>query len=352
MIDIFNVQPHKVSRSLRGYAVFMYGGWKTGKTTTACKFEKPLLIAAEKGYNAIPGAMALPINSWSEFKTVLRQLKDDKAKEMYLNIILDTVDILYDYCVKYICANAPRPKEQGGGYGVDSLSDIPFGKGYGMIEKEFDTCLRQIFQMGYGLIMISHDTDKTFKNENGTEFNKIVPTLDKRANNVVARMADVIMYTRSIPGEDGTERVVAFCRGTSRYEAGSRFEFFPDHFDLSYDNLVDAFAKAVDGVEDKYGKATVTEERQNVYVDTTTELDFDAMIEEFYNILSNIPGSADVEQTTDEGKKFVEYYRPKITEIIERHLGKGKKMQDATRGQVEAVSLVLGDLKELVAKAQ
>ena len=31
-IDIFNIEPNKVSRSLRGYSVFMYGGWKTGKT--------------------------------------------------------------------------------------------------------------------------------------------------------------------------------------------------------------------------------------------------------------------------------------------------------------------------------
>ena len=28
-IDIFNVQPHQVSRDMRGYSVFMYGGWKT-----------------------------------------------------------------------------------------------------------------------------------------------------------------------------------------------------------------------------------------------------------------------------------------------------------------------------------
>ena len=28
-IDIFSVQPHQVSRDMRGYSVFMYGGWKT-----------------------------------------------------------------------------------------------------------------------------------------------------------------------------------------------------------------------------------------------------------------------------------------------------------------------------------
>ena len=28
-INIFNVQPHQVSRDMRGYSVFLYGGWKT-----------------------------------------------------------------------------------------------------------------------------------------------------------------------------------------------------------------------------------------------------------------------------------------------------------------------------------
>ena len=54
-----------------------------GKTTTAVKFPKHFLLAFEKGYSAIPGAMELPINSWSEFKQVLRQLKADDATEKF-----------------------------------------------------------------------------------------------------------------------------------------------------------------------------------------------------------------------------------------------------------------------------
>ena len=61
-----------------------------GKTTIASKFPKALLLAAEKGYNALAGVMAQPINSWAEFKKVLRQLKDDKAKEMFETVVLDT----------------------------------------------------------------------------------------------------------------------------------------------------------------------------------------------------------------------------------------------------------------------
>jgi hypothetical protein len=64
---------------------------KTGKTSTASKFDKALLLAFETGYLAIPGVMATPINSWSDFKKVIKQLKDEKAHEIYSNIVMDTV---------------------------------------------------------------------------------------------------------------------------------------------------------------------------------------------------------------------------------------------------------------------
>lgn len=337
-IDIFSVQPHQVSRDMRGYSVFLYGGWKTGKTTTAVKFPKHFLLAFEKGYSAIPGAMAQPINSWSEFRQVLRQLKDDQAKERFETIIVDTADIAYDYCTKFICANN----------GVDAVGDIPYGKGYGLVEKEFDECLRQIVQLGYGLVVISHETDKTFKNENGTDFNKIVPTLDKRANNVLARMCDIIGYTRSVADEAGNEKVVMFMRGTSRFEAGSRFKYTPDYIDLSYDNLVKAIGDALDQQMAEDGAELFTETRENVHIDTTSTLDFDELMKEFSDIIANIPGSTDIQGETEEGIKFRDYWQPRITQTIEKYLGKGKKMKDCTRDQVEAMDLIVTELKDLI----
>lgn len=45
-IDLLSIQPHQVSRDLRGYSVFFYGDPKTGKTTTAAKFPNSLLLAS------------------------------------------------------------------------------------------------------------------------------------------------------------------------------------------------------------------------------------------------------------------------------------------------------------------
>lgn len=81
--NLLDIQPHQVSRDLRGYSVFFYGEAKSGKTTIATKFPNHLLLAFEKGYNAIPGAMAQPINSWGEFRKALRQLKDEKVRARF-----------------------------------------------------------------------------------------------------------------------------------------------------------------------------------------------------------------------------------------------------------------------------
>ena len=40
------------------------------------------------------------------------------------------------------------------------------------------------------------------------------------------------------------------------------------------------------------------------------------------------------------------YYSPRITQIVDKYLGKGKKVFDATRDQAELVSLILDEIKE------
>ena len=334
-IDLMSLQPHKVSRDLRGYSVFFYGEPKSGKTTTAAHFPEALLLAFEKGYNAIPGIMAQPINSWGEFKQTLRELKKQEVKDKFSTIIIDTADIAYDYCTKYICDNAKRPD---GGFGVDAISDIGYGKGYGMVSQEFDDSLRSIVQMDYGLVLISHATDKTFKNESGEEYNQIVPTLDKRATNIVSRMADIIGYSRVVTTDEG-DKTMLFMRGTNRYMAGSRFKYTPDYIEFNYTNLTNAIADAIDAQAKEEGNDYFTEERSNLYIPKETELDFDSLMSEFQDCVNRMIKAA--------GENFEEKYSPRITQITEKYLGRGNKVSQCSREQVEALSLIVEDLKEL-----
>lgn len=329
MIDIFNVKPHEVSRDLRGYTCLFFGAPKTGKTTTAAKFPKPLLLAFEAGYLTIPGVMALPINKWSEFKQVLKQLKDDKAHEMYENIIVDTVDIAYDLCEKYICnLNS-----------VSNVGDIPYGGGYSQASKEFDECLRQIPQMGYGLVMISHSQDKTFTDENGTEYNQIVPTLANRPRLIVDRMADIIGYAHPMQDEDGHTYTTLFMRGTPRFVAGSRFKYTPDSIEFTYENLVNAIGDAIDKQAEETEGKFITDAPSKAYAQPE-ELDFNELMAEFDELVTKL------REVT--GGSFGVTWAPRIADTVAKYLGKGKKITECTKDQVDMVNLIVQDLKEQV----
>ena len=70
------------------------------------------------------------------------------------------------------------------------------------------------------------------------------------------------------------------------------------------------------------------------------------MIKEFNSIISSIPGSND--PTSEEGKHFKEYWYPIIVQITEKYLGKGNTIKNSTRDQVEALDLIVSELKDTV----
>lgn len=267
----------------------------------------------------------MPINSWAEFKKALRQLKDEGVKAKFETIIIDTGDLAYDFCEKHILAIT----------GKEKIGDIPFGQGYTMVGKEFDECLRLIVQLGYGLVIISHSTDKTFTNENGTEYNQIVPTLSNKARLICQRMCDIIGYSRVVELAEGGTATKLFLRGTPRFIAGSRFKYMPDIIDFNYKALVEAIGSAIDKEEAENDSSLFTDKRDNAY-EVRVELNFDALMEEFSNIVDSLMSNKP------------EYYAPRIKEIIEKHLGKDRKVGDCTRDQVALVDLIVDELKTII----
>lgn len=119
-INLLNIKPHKVSRDLSGYITFIYGGYKTGKTTLAAQMDGALLLAFERGYNALPGVVAQDITSWTEMRTVYRELKKPEVKAVYKAVVVDTIDVASEFCKKYICQQND----------IEDLGDLGYGKGW------------------------------------------------------------------------------------------------------------------------------------------------------------------------------------------------------------------------------
>jgi hypothetical protein len=208
-----------------------------------------------------------------------------------------------------------------------------------MVAKEYDECLRSIVQMDYGLVLISHAVDKTFKDEQGQEYNQIVPTLGSKPRNIVSRMCDIIGYSRSIQDAEGHTSTKLFMRGTPRYVAGSRFKYTPDYIDFTYKDLVNAIGDAIDKQMAEDGVEYFTDTRNNLYTPVTVELNFDDLMATFNSLIEKL-----VNEKTD----FDSYWSPRIVQITDKYLGKGMKVSQCSRDQVEALDLIVTELKELV----
>ena len=205
MIDLANLEPIKINKDLKGKYILIYGQPKIGKTTLASQFPRNLLLAFEPGYNGLDNIMVQPITNWSEFKQVLRQLAQKEIQEKFDTITIDTADIAWDYCEKFICSSNVN---ESTGETPKTLGDIPWGKGYDLCKTEFDSALRQIAMLGYGLVIISHEQLKNVKTEKGDEYQKFMPTLSDRPKLIVNRLVDIIAYLR-LSTEDGRRYIVS-----------------------------------------------------------------------------------------------------------------------------------------------
>lgn len=178
-INLLSIQPHKVSRDLSGYITFLYGPAKCGKTTFGSKMPGALLLAFERGYNALPGVMAQDITTWGEMKQVVRELKKPEVKEIYKSIIVDTADIAADFCQKYICSQL----------GIENIGDGGWAtNGWAKYKKEFEDVFRTLTQLGYAVVFISHDKEKTIKPQNSNEYQQIGSSMQSSALAIIENM--------------------------------------------------------------------------------------------------------------------------------------------------------------------
>lgn len=318
-INLLNIQPHKVSRDLSGYITYLYAPGGAGKTTFGSQMPSPLLLAFERGYNALPGIMAQDIVSWSEVKQVLRELKKPEVKAAYRTIICDTVDIAASLCEKYVCNILD----------IESIGDGGWTKnGWAKVKKEWEETWRAVTMEGYAVLFISHSKDKTFTRKDGSTYNQIVPSCSTAYNEIIKNMSDLMAY---IEVEAGERRLVLRSPDES-IDCKCRFKYIDATVPFGYQELVEALNRAIDKEALETDGKFVTDEKLTNEA-SAISYDFDAEIATFKDLVGQI-------MTKNQSNAV------KITAITDKYLGKGKKASDATPQQVELIHLINIELKE------
>ena len=316
--DLMNLQKNKISRDLGSYMNYFYGNSKTGKSTLCAKLygDDALFIATEKGYSAL-NVFAIDLTSWNETNGLLRELKKPEVRERFKVIVIDTVDILYDLAVSYTLKIN----------GCTDLSDKPFGKLYGEVDKCFNNFLLEITRLGYGLALIGHAKTqsklaKVGRNDRETDYT--IPSLAKRGYQIVENMVDNIFYVTIDQDDDGNQIRVVKTRETGEYFAGSRFKYLPETILLDADAINTEMQKAVDKEEN------TTDEKKELFV-KKTKVNFDKVMEELTELVTNVFAPNDAMNV--------------VTKVVEKYLGIGNRVADCTEEQADALQLIFDELE-------
>lgn len=217
--------------SLADMTVLAYGRNKIGKSTFCSHAEGALFLATEPGLNSLD-VYQTPIATWDELLAASAEIAE--GKHPFKTVIIDTVDNAYRMCAEHILRK----------FKVEHESDLPYGKGYALINNEFYRVLNKLALLPYGLWLVSHAQEKEVDTPRG-KIMRTMPTLPDKARKVVMGMVDLILYCdiETAAGEGGqpVHRRVIRTKPTLVYEAGDRTGRLPEMIELNFPAFQQAF---------------------------------------------------------------------------------------------------------------
>ncbi|MBI4905141.1 MAG: ATP-binding protein [Acidobacteria bacterium] len=221
--------------NLADLTVMVYGQTKIGKSTFCSQSEGAIFLATEPGLNALD-VFQVPIQSWDDLLNTCAEIVE--GKHPFKTVIIDTIDNAYKFCTDYIVKK----------YKIEHESDLGYGKGYALVNNEFQRVLTKLAFLPYGLFLISHAKEIEIDSRTG-KYTRIVPTLPDKARKIVLGMVDMVLYCDLDPstGDDGAQvmRRVIRTKPSLYYEAGDRTGRLPETLDLDFQKFFGGFNAVV-----------------------------------------------------------------------------------------------------------
>ena len=206
-------------------------------------------------------------------------------------------------------------------------------KGWTAFKTEFNDIFRGLTQLGYAVFFIGHDKEVTLTDPaTGNEYKQIRPALSNSVLQVIAGMADLFGYAHQVRTNEMS--VLTLRHTDDTILCGGRFKYIPNEITMSYQNLVGAVQEAIDKEAAEHDNKFVTNDRTVNFAQPAVTYDYKALVDEFQSLVGTLV-------TIDQNK-----YSPEIVRIVDKYLGKGKKVSDTTRDQAEFIYLINTDIKD------
>jgi hypothetical protein len=237
---------------LADLTVLVYGQTKIGKSTFCSQSDRALFLATEPGLNALD-VYQVPIQSWEELGAACKEV--EQGQHPFKTVVIDTIDNAYKFCTDYIVKK----------HKIEHESDLGYGKGYALVNNEFQRVLTKLAFLPYGLFLISHA--KEIEIDTRTDkYTRVIPTLPDKARKIVLGMADMVLYCGLDAADgEGNEKVlrrVIRTKPSLYYEAGDRTGRLPEIIELDFSKFMDAFNTAVAPLKPTAGKPAAATAKQ------------------------------------------------------------------------------------------
>lgn len=325
-IDIFaESQNNEMVNSLKGQKILIWGDSDTGKTFQSTRMEKPLLLMTEMGGNA-RNCPKFPINDWDDFTTIVKQLvsNPEKATEKYQTIIIDTMEDLVSRVEDKVARR----------YGVTEVGMVQSAEkgnpnGYMISRQMFKQQINLLSSQGFTVIFISHPQEIEYTHPLTEEvYTKLIPygsDKEKGSTRFVRNLCDFVIYLQAQGIDDETGDTIyskALCKETKRAFARSRYAIQTYIEKFTAENLTKAILKAIEKSAKEEGSG-LTEFKQDLT--GYTKEDYFEMIHPY-------------------GVKLHKLYPNIIKDIVDTHLGEGRKLKSATDDEVVSLGNIYGEL--------
>jgi hypothetical protein len=323
VVDIFNPQETVIAKGLEGKSFLIYGSNSLGKTAQCVRMSKPFVIATESGLNATVGVKYNRVNSWADMKKIVKQFTSkatvDKARELYDTIIIDEL-----YASALLCQDYIQTVIGGGALTLGDTVEGGKVNLYQAYEKEFFKLVNTLLSCNYTVVFIGHEQEKD---------GKMYPKGDKRSVDPVKDFVDYVIYLKS-NGVDDEGRVIpssAYLAETSEFFARSRFDTTPTYLPVwSAEALEEAVNIGIEGKEKESGVKAVSYEEQKAQ-NTSVSYNYDEVMDKLQEVGQKFAGAGKMDE---------------LTEIVEETLGRGKKVSECTKKQLDAMVIILDNLQD------
>jgi len=217
---------------------FIHGYKAVGKSTLFSKFPNTLYITTEKRHDHIKGIEYIYIKNWEDLLNITKLLENNSLSGKYKFIVIDVIDLTYQYCIEYVCKKEKWEK---------GWKQPGWGKGEDLVDTQYRKWYIGLLTLSYGFAFISHTKiENVEKIINGQSVikTKVVSGLHDRAKRIIMPPVDITGHMKyetlfiNVEGKMKSKevRVISF-EGDDLVEAGDGVGCMPKKLIINKDSF-------------------------------------------------------------------------------------------------------------------